>query len=49
MKKKKYLTPPELRIGVSLCFERNFLVSNVSGGSSSGEDLDDPDPFDPFS
>ncbi len=47
--KKKYLTPPEVRIGLALRFESNILVSNVPGGSSSGEDLDDPDPFDPFS
>ncbi|MBO7544673.1 MAG: hypothetical protein J6T02_03755 [Bacteroidales bacterium] len=47
--KKRYLTPPEVRIGVVLQFESNFLNSNVNIGGSSGEDLDDPEPFDPFS
>ena len=47
--KKPYLTPPEVRIGIALRVEYNFLVSIVDIGGSSGEDLDDPEPFDPFS
>ena len=46
--KKTYLTPPEVRVGVQLQWEKCFLTATIIGGST-GEDLDDPDPFDPFS
>jgi len=48
MKKKQYLIP-ELRL-VQVGFEVNFLVSDTtSTGGASGEDLDDPIDFDPWS
>ena len=48
MKKKQYLIPG-MRI-MQVGFEVNFLVSDTtSTGGASGEDLGDPDPFDPWS
>ena len=45
MKKEKYLTPEASEIPILP--ETNFLQTTIPG--STGEDLDDPDPFDPFS
>lgn len=45
--KKEYLTP-DVRVAL-VGFEVNFLTSNISTGGASGEDLDDPNPFDPWS
>ena len=45
--KKKYLEP-EVRVA-QVGFEVNFLTSNFNTGGSTGEDLDDPNPFDPWS
>ena len=45
--KKEYLEP-EVRIA-QIGFEVNFLASGLSTGGATGEDLDDPDPFDPWS
>lgn len=45
--KKQYLTP-DIRVAY-VGFEENFLVSGTSTGGASGEDLDDPNPFDPWS
>ena len=45
--KKEYLTP-DVRIAY-VGFEVNFLTSGISTGGSTGEDLDDPNPFDPWS
>lgn len=45
--KKEYLTP-DVRIAY-VGFEVNFLASGLSTGGATGEDLDDPDPFDPWS
>ena len=47
MMKKEYLAP-DVRIAY-VGFEVNFLASGTSTGSSTGEDLYDPDPFDPWS
>ena len=44
--KKEYLAP-DVRISY-VGFEVNFLTS-ASTGTSTGEDLYDPDPFDPWS
>ena len=41
--KKEYLTP-DVRIAY-VGFEVNFLASGLSTGGATGEDLDDPDPF----
>ena len=45
--KKEYLAP-DMRISY-VGFEVNFLTSPINTGGSTGEDLDDPDPFDPWS
>jgi len=45
--KKKYLTP-DVRVAY-VGFEVNFLVSDITTGGSTGEDLDDPDYNDPWS
>lgn len=45
--KKEYLAP-DMRISY-VGFEVNFLTSTIHSGGSTGEDLDDPDPFDPWS
>lgn len=45
--KKQYLTP-DTRVAY-VGFEVNFLASTISTGGSSGEDLDDPIDFDPWS
>ena len=47
MMKKQYLTP-DVRVAC-VGFEVNFLVSDISTGGSTGEDLDDPDYNDPWS
>jgi len=47
MMKKEYLIP-DVRIAY-VGFEVNFLTSGTSTGSSSGEDLDDPIDFNPWS
>ena len=47
MMKKQYLTP-DTRVAY-VGFEVNFLISEISTGGSTGEDLDDPNPFDPWS
>ena len=47
MMKKQYLTP-DVRVAY-VGFEVNFLVSDISTGGSTGEDLDDPDFNDPWS
>ena len=47
MMKKQYMTP-DTRVAY-VGFEVNFLISTISTGGSTGEDLDDPDPFDPWS
>ena len=47
MMKKQYLTP-DTRVAY-VGFEVTFLISTISTGGSTGEDLDDPDPFDPWS
>jgi hypothetical protein len=44
--KKQYLTPNTRAAYVG--FEVNFLASSTSTGRSSGEDLDDPDRYDPW-
>ena len=45
--KKEYLEP-EVRIAL-VGFEVNFLTSDLSTGGASGEDLDDPVDYDPWS
>lgn len=45
--KKEYLEPV-VRIAY-VGFEVNFLTSTITTGGSTGEDLDDPNPFDPWS
>jgi hypothetical protein len=45
--KKEYLAH-DMRISY-VGFEVNFLTSPINTGGSTGEDLDDPDPFDPWS
>ena len=45
--KKQYLTP-DTRVAY-VGFEVNFLTSTISTGGSTGEDLDDPIDFDPWS
>ena len=45
--KKEYLEP-EVRIAL-VGFEVNFLTSDLSTGGASGEDLDDPIDYDPWS
>ena len=45
--KKEYLAP-DMRISY-VGFEVNFLTSPITTGGSTGEDLDDPNPFDPWS
>lgn len=45
--KKQYLEP-EVRIAY-VGFEVNFLTSTITTGGSTGEDLDDPYPYDPWS
>lgn len=47
MMKKEYLVP-DVRIAY-VGFEASFLASGTSTGTSTGEDLYDPDPFDPWS
>ena len=47
MMKKQYLTP-DMRVAY-VGFEVNFLASDIFTGGSTGEDLDDPNPFDPWS
>jgi len=45
--KKEYLTP-DVRFSY-VGFEVNFLTSAINTGGSTGEDLDDPYPYDPWS